>query len=137
MHKSPDFNDRDWGKLRRVLNFVKATKDNKRIMGTLNFLKLETWVDASYAVHDNMRGHTGGCMSFGWGIIHRKASKQKLKTKSSTEAELVGVSEHIPYKIHLINLLMGQVYKMKMRVLYQDNVPYKWKRMVESHVQVT
>jgi len=58
--------DEDGGKLRtRVLNFVKATKGNKRIMGTCDFLKLETWVDAYYTVHDNTRGHTGGCMSFG------------------------------------------------------------------------
>jgi hypothetical protein len=39
-----------------------------------------------------MRGHTGGAMSFGTGIIHGKASKQKLNTKSSTETEVVGAT---------------------------------------------
>ena len=117
-----DPTEEDWGELRRALNFVKATKDDKMIMSTHNFPKLETWVDASYTVHDkNMREHTGGCMYFGWGIVHGKASKQKLNTKSSAESELIGVSEYIPYKIHLINLLIGQGRKMKKRVLYHEN----------------
>jgi hypothetical protein len=60
----------DWGKLRRVLKFVKKTKSDRRIMGADDILKLETWIDASYATHENMRGHTGGAMSFGWGVVH-------------------------------------------------------------------
>ena len=45
----------DWGKLRRALKFLKKTKSDRRIMGADDILKLETWVDASYAVHENMR----------------------------------------------------------------------------------
>ena len=60
---------------------------------------MHTWIDASFAVHDDMKGHTGGTMSFRKGVLHAKSSKQKLNTKSSTETELVGVSEYIPYTI--------------------------------------
>ena len=60
-------------------------------------------------------------MSMGWGIMHGKSSKQKLNTKSSTEAEIVGVSEYIPYNIWLINFMREQGYKMKHNILYQDN----------------
>ena len=50
-----------------------------------------TWVDASYAVHPDMKSHTGGCASFGGGIFMTKSTK--LNTKSSTEAEeLMGAS---------------------------------------------
>ena len=80
-----------------------------------------TWVDASYAIHDNMRSHTGGMMSFGIGALHTKSTKQKLNTKSSTEAELVGVSEYLPYHIWLINFLEHQGYKVKEKLLFQDN----------------
>ena len=79
------------------------------------------WVDASYAVHPNMRSHTGGTMSLGWGVLHAKSSKQKLNTKSSTEAELIGVSDYIPYNIWLINFLQEQGYKIGHNILYQDN----------------
>ena len=61
------------GKLRRVLKYLKVTKNDKRIMGYGNLLKLETWVDESRAVHEDMRGHTGGYMSFGVGITQGKA----------------------------------------------------------------
>ena len=64
-----------WGRLRRVLNYLKATKNNKRIMGSEDLLKLETWVDAFHAVHEDMRGHTGGCMPCGVPPPQRKASK--------------------------------------------------------------
>ena len=67
--------EEDWGKLRRVLNYLKETKNDKRVMGSGGLLKLETWVDASHAVHEEMRGHTLGCMSCVVGIIHGKASK--------------------------------------------------------------
>ena len=72
----------------------KNTLDDKRIIGANGLSSLQTWIDAAYAVHPNMRSHTGGCMSLGVGTLHAKSSKQKLNNKSSTEAELVGVSEY-------------------------------------------
>jgi hypothetical protein len=60
-----------------------------------------------------MRGHTGGAMSFGWGVVYEKASKQKLNTKSSTKSEVAGVSEYVPHKVQMINFLAAQGYNMK------------------------
>ena len=68
-----------------------------------------------------MRSHTGGMMSFGIGALHTKSTKQKLNTKSSTEAELVGVSEYLPYHIWLLNFLKHQGYDVKEKLLFQDN----------------
>ena len=72
----------DWRKLCRVICFLKTTKNNKRIIGMDNLWSLQTWIDGSYAVHADMRGHTGGGMSMGWGLIHAKASKQKLNSNN-------------------------------------------------------
>ena len=41
--------------------------------------------------------------------------------KSSTEAELVGASEYIPYNLWLVLFMSEQGYKIKDNVLYQDN----------------
>ena len=60
-------------------------------------------------------------MSFGIRALHTKSTKQKLNTKSSTEAELVGVSEYLPYHIWLINFLKHQRYDVKEKLLFQDN----------------
>ena len=97
-----------------------------------------TWVDASYTIHDNMRSHTGGMMSFGIGALHTKSTKQKLDTKSLTEAELVGVSEYLPYHIWLINFLEDQGYKVKEKLLFQDTKALLgWKGMEGTRVLAT
>ncbi len=99
----PSISDKD--KLQRLLDFVRATKDDRRVVGALSLHDMFTWIDASFAVHPNMKSHTGGAISFGKGVIHAKSSKQKINTKSSTEAELVGVSEYLPYHIWDENFL--------------------------------
>ena len=93
------------------------------------------WVDAAYAVHPNMKSHTGGSLSLGHGTLSNKSSTQKLNTKSSTEAELVGLSEYLLYNIWMKNFLESQGYEVKENVIYQDNESaIRWKRMVEIHV---
>ena len=46
-----------------------------------------------------MKGHTGGGMTMGHGLFHHKSQKQKLNTKSSTETEVVGASDYIPWTL--------------------------------------
>ena len=43
------------------------------------------WADASFAVHPNMKGHTGGTLSLGSGSIYSISTKQKLVAHSSNE----------------------------------------------------
>ena len=114
----------DWKKLKRVLGFLKSTVHDVRVIGAGSLSEIYTWIDASYAVHDNLRSHTGGAISMGYeahGILHGKSSMQKMNVKSSTEAELVGVSEYIPYNIWLMMFLEEQGYGIKDNVIYQDN----------------
>jgi hypothetical protein len=68
-----------------------------------------------------MKSHTGGVMSMGIGGIVCKSSEQKLNTKSSTEAELVGASDYLPNTIWMKNFLEAQGHKITEKVLGQDN----------------
>ncbi len=113
--------EQDWSKLKRVLEFLKGTLDDRITLGADDITVMQTWVDASYAVHNDMKSHTGGIVSFGRGSIMSKSSKQKLNTKSSTEAELVGASDYLPYPIWAKNFLEGQGYTLRENVFYQDN----------------
>ena len=79
-------------KLKRLLEYINGTIDMEYVVGADNLGKMHTWVDASYAVHPDMRSHTGGLVSFGQRGIACKSSKQKLNTKSSTEAEVMGIA---------------------------------------------
>jgi len=67
-----------------------------RVIGANGLEIIQTWMDASYAIHHDMKGYTEEFMSMGRGIIHNNYSKQKLNTKRSTETEVVGASDYIP-----------------------------------------
>ena len=78
-------------------------------------------MDAAYAVHHDMKSHTSGVMSFRTGVLNGKSAKQKLNTKSSTEAELVGSSDYIPWTIWTKRFMRYQGYHISSSVFYQDN----------------
>ena len=113
--------EQDWSKLKRDLEFLKGTLDDRITLGADDITVMQTWVDASYAVHSDMKSHTGGTVSFGRGSIMSKSSKQKLNTKSSTEAELVGTSDYLPYAIWAKKFLEYQGYTLRENLFHQDN----------------
>ena len=85
------------------------------------FNAIKWWVDASYAVHPNMRGHIGATMTLGKGSIFSLSTKQKLNVKSSTEAELIGINDIIGQIIWTQYFLEGQGYSVAPTTIYQDN----------------
>jgi hypothetical protein len=76
-------------------------------------------VDASFAVHHDMKSHTGGMMSLGSGAVYGTSTRQKLMTRSSTEAELVGVYDVLPQVLWTRHFLEGQGYTVQDSVVYQ------------------
>ena len=101
--------------------FIKNTLHDKRYVGIRNLGEVFTWIDAAYAVYQDMRSQTGGVMSFGLGVVHCKSSRQKLNTKSSTESEVVGVSDYLSYNIWMTLFLKEQGIILYKNILYQDN----------------
>ena len=93
--RAPD--EDDWGKLKRLLGYLKRTLHMPLILSADSLTLSRWWVDAAYAVHHDMKGHTGAGMSFGQGMALSYSWKQKIMTKSSTEAELVGVDDALGY----------------------------------------
>ena len=118
--QAPDVDDKK--KLRQLLRYLQATIADKRIMRPDSLTRVFTWIDAAYGVHHDARSHTGGCMSMGWGMIHCKSSRQKLNTKSSTEAEVIGMSDYIPYVIWMMYFMEAQGYPLNKNVVFQDNM---------------
>ena len=107
--------------MRRILQYLKGTINDCLVIGADVLSKLQTWVDASYAVHQDMKSHTGGAVSFGRGALLSKSSKQKLNTKSSTEAELVGASDYLPSTIWVKYFMEAQGYQIDTNLYHQDN----------------
>ncbi len=116
---SPTVGDEE--KLKRVISYLKGTAMLKRIMGMNGMMYLYTWVDTSYGIHRDMKGHNGGVISMGQGAIIHGCSKQKINTKSSTESEVVGASDFLPSTIWTKYFLEAQGYKVRRNILFQDN----------------
>jgi len=60
-------------------------------------------------------------MSMGKGAFYTASTKQKLNTKSSTEAELVGVNDFMPQILWTRYFLKEQGYDVRDNIVYQDN----------------
>ena len=79
------------------------------------------WMDAFYGVHQYMKCHTGSLLSLGRGVILLKSTKQKIKSKNSTVADLVVTSKVLPQILWIRYFLEDQRVQVKECTLYQDN----------------
>lgn len=69
------------------------------------------WIDAAYGIHADGNSHTGSVFTFGdSGPVYAKSSEQKNVTKSSTEAELVEVSDATNQELHIRYLVQDRDY---------------------------
>ena len=127
--KSPDEDDQK--KLIRVIEYVRSTIFLPLTIGWDGTGNIYWFVDASFAVHPDMKSHTGATATFGKGSVLSISTKQKINTKSSTEAELVGVDDALPHNLWCKRFLTAQGYQNgkdkktgfigHTNLLYQDN----------------
>jgi len=111
----------DYMKLRRCIGYLRATRDLPMTLSASDLGKIYWYVDASFAVHHDMRSHTGVVMTMGKGAVISMSVRQKINTKSSTEAELVGVDDAMSQIVWTRNFMEAQGIKVTENVVYQDN----------------
>ena len=111
-------------KLVRVLQYLKDDPDLGLTLeiGTSEDITIDAYVDAAYGNHTDGKGHTGMLISLGkGGAVNAKSTKQKLVSKSSTEAELIAVSDSSSQIIWTRDFLANQGYNTGPANIYQDN----------------
>ena len=111
----------DYKKLKRVMQYLRGTRKLFLTLEANELSIIKWWVDGSFAVHHDMKSHTGGTMSLGKGSVYSTSTRQKLNTKSSTEAELVAVDDVMPQALWTRYFLKGQGYDVEKSTIYQDN----------------
>ena len=89
-------NQGDYAKFRHSLYYVHDTIEEMSTIGIEDIGAMRTSIDASHAVYDNMRIHTGGSFTFGICAFSDASAKQKLNTKNSTRDKVVRVSAFLP-----------------------------------------
>ena len=101
--REPDTDD--YKKLIRLMKYLKSTKDIPLTLEADKSGCIRWWVDASIAVHPDMKSHSGAMMSMGQGAAISGSKKQKLNTKTSMESELVGMDDYMTMIIWVEYLL--------------------------------
>ena len=86
-------NEDDWEKSVRMMQYLKHTKNDRLTLAADEFVVANWHVDASFAVHPDLRSHTGIGVTFGKGFPINISHKQSINTRSSTEAELVAADD--------------------------------------------
>jgi hypothetical protein len=114
-------NEDDWDKLLRLMKYLNGTQDEVLFLSADDLHVIKWYVDASFAVHPDFKSHTGGAMTFGRGVPISMSRKQKLNTRSSTEAELVAVDDMANLILWTRLFLDEQGYRVSRNLLHQDN----------------
>ena len=114
-------NEGDRAKLVKIMNFLKATQNEVASMSADDTQSIKWYVDAAFAVHKDFKSHTGATLSLGNGIICSMSTKQKVNTRSSTEAELVGVDDIISKALWTKFFIESQGHKVTTNVICHDN----------------
>ena len=82
---------------------------------------MQWWINAYFAVHTDMKSHTGGNGSLGKGSFYTTSTRKKLNTKISTETKLVGVDDLMTMILWSRYFLGAQGHKMGVSKVYQEN----------------
>ena len=109
----------DHKKLERAIKYLRGTP-TLGLRFRPSEINVTGFIDASFAVHVDYKSHTGLCVQLG-GTIFAKSTKQKINTKSSTEAELIGLSDSLSHVIWCSEFLIHQGYDLGPSHVYQDN----------------
>jgi len=117
--KEPDTDD--WAKLIRMMSYLRRYKFLPAILKADGTNICKWYADAAFAVHKDMKSHTGYLLTMGQGAMQTKSLKQKINTKSSTEAELIAADSVTTPMLWTKWFLEEQGYKVTQTVLKQDN----------------
>ena len=103
------------------MNFLKRTKEDCLTLAIDDSSNIIWSIDTAFAIHPNMKSHTGMSMTMGKGAAISLSRKQKLNTRSSTEAELVAVDDCMAQVLWTRYFLEAQGYHTEAHVILQDN----------------
>ena len=113
--------EQGYRKLVRLMEYLKATAKDVLTLEANDEQSNEWWVDASFAVHPDYKSHTGAIHSLGRGAISSISTKQKVNSRLSTEAELIGIDDVISKILWSKRFIEAQGFELESNIVYRDN----------------
>ena len=105
----------------KTLRYLFGTQDLGLRFGR-NSYGLLLSADAAFNVHEDAKSHSGVAVFAGGAPVFYKSSKQKMVSKSSTEAELIACDTGVDMLMYIIALATQMGYKFTLPVsVLQDN----------------
>ena len=111
----------DWRKLKKLMSFIWRTKEEVMTLNCMNSDIITWYVDAAFAVHDDMKSHTGAIMTLGMGSVCSYSLKQKVNARSSTEAELIGADDVLSKILWTKKFMNYQGLEIRQNIVFRDN----------------
>ena len=113
--------EQDWSKLDRVFSYLHTNQGyGVRFNGGAE-LALEAWADAAFMSDDKCKSRSGGLVKMCGGVVATMSTKQKILTKSSTEAELVALDAVVHWVVICRAFMRRQGHDLTATVVHQDN----------------
>ena len=107
----------DYLKLARVIQYHWATIHLPLVIGW-DDSRTQLWsINASFAVHNDMRSHTGAMLTFVRETVFCLSNKQKVNLTSSTVAEIIGVDDVMNFFMWVKLFIEQQVVNLPVRLI--------------------
>ena len=103
------------------MGFLIYTREHVLELWADDSQNLYWFVDAAFAVHMDFKSHTGSVFTLGKGCITSMSIKQKVNTRSSTEAELVALDDTLAKILWTKLFIEAQGFKVNINIVYRDN----------------
>ena len=111
----------DMQKLMQILGYIKMSINDKLELDASHFDDPKIYIDAAYATNTDFKSQSGLVMLFGRGSFVCRSHKQHINTKSSTESELVALSDMASTALGVIYFLQECGVTFNSVTIYQDN----------------
>ena len=114
----------DRGKLEHLLMYLNGSRDRGILIKPGNSLQIYAYVDAAYGTHFDMKSHTGCLIKVGeeGSPVFCKSAKQHIVSRSSTEAELIALSDSASQVIWVREFMIQQGFDLAPATIFQDNM---------------
>jgi hypothetical protein len=111
----------DQKKLDRVLSYLQFSRHHDFILCIGTECQLHAYIDSSFGVHEDGKSVTGIVIMLGKATIYVESGKQKIVTRSSTEAELIGMSDSLSQILWTREYLTAAGLIIGPAIIHQDN----------------